>query len=203
MSPTSLTVPTVPAWPSAEEALADRDALLALLFAWAERDWIRDLDAALAHRLAQLAPEGNASCLLAAMLVSHQAGQGHLLLDLTQAHERPTTLIAVEPEEDSPPTPESLLALLPTPLWLEALHHWSAVDSDPRSPSAQNSPLVLEGQRLYLRRYWRHEQQVADAIARRLAPTTVVDATQLRPVLDSLFPAPDSQHDPEIGRAHV
>src|SRR5690554_178883 len=194
MSTSHLAVAT--AWPSAEEALADRDALLTLLFAWAERDWIRDLDAALAHRLAQLAPEGNASCLLAAMLVSHQAGQGHLLLDLTQAHERPTTLIAVEPEEDSPPTPESLLALLPTPLWLEALHHWSAVDSDPRSPSAQNSPLVLEGQRLYLRRYWRHEQQVADAIARRLAPTTVVDATQLRPVLDSLFPAPDSQHDP-------
>ena len=77
MSTTSSTVPAVAAWPSAEEALADRDALLALLFAWAERDWIRDLDAALAHRLAQLAPEGNSSCLLAAMLVSHQAGQGH------------------------------------------------------------------------------------------------------------------------------
>ena len=194
MSTSRLAVAT--AWPSAEEALADRDALLTLLFAWAERDWIRDLDAALAHRLAQLAPEGNASCLLAAMLVSHQAGQGHLLLDLTQAHERPTTLIAVEPEEDSPPTPESLLALLPTPLWLEALHHWSAVDSEPGSHSAHNSPLVLEGPRLYLRRYWRHEQQVANAIARRLAPTPVVDATQLRPVLDNLFPAPDSQHDP-------
>src|SRR5690554_787475 len=164
MSPTSLTVSAAPAWPSAEEALADRDALLALLFAWAERAWVRDLDAALAHRLAQLAPESNPSCLLAAMLVSHQAGQGHLLLDLTQAHERPTTLIAVEPEEDAPPTPETLLALLPTPFWLEALHNWSAVDSEPGSHSAHNSPLVLEGPRLYLRRYWRHEQQVASAI---------------------------------------
>ncbi|NLC21958.1 MAG: exodeoxyribonuclease V subunit alpha, partial [Halomonadaceae bacterium] len=152
MNTSSVTVPA--AWPSAAEALANRDALLTLLFAWAERDWIRDLDAALAHRLAQLAPEGNASCLLAAMLVSHHAGQGHLLLDLTQAHERPTTLIAVEPEEDSPPTPETLLALLPTPLWLEALHHWSAVDSDSGSHSAQNSPLVLNDKRLYLRRYW-------------------------------------------------
>lgn len=183
MSTMISTVPAAGSWPSAEEALADRETLMTLLFAWAEQGWIRDLDVALAHRLAQLAPEGDPSCLLAAMLVSHQAGQGHLLLDLTQAHGQPTTLIAVEPEDASPPTPESLLRLLPTPEWCEALNGWSAVGRD-----TGNSPLVLEGGRLYLRRYWRHEQQVANAIEARLAPADIIDAETLRPVLDSLFP---------------
>ena len=195
MTDTTMMPSATMTWPSAEEALADREALMALLFAWAERDWIRDLDAALAHRLAQLAPDGDPGCLLAAMLVSHQAGQGHLLLDLSQAHERPTTLMAVEPEEEAPPTPESLLTLLPTTRWCEALRGWSAVGSGASSRASMNSPLVLEEERLYLRRYWRHEQQVASAIDARLSPSEAVEAATLRPVLDSLFPTAPADDD--------
>ena len=190
------------AWPSAEEALADREALLTLLFAWAERDWIRDLDAALAHRLALLAPEGDSRCLLAAMLVSHQAGQGHVLLDLAQACEQPRLLMAVEPDDEGPPTPEALLGQLSTDTWREALQGWSAVgcgqgNGQGRNAST-NSPLVLEDERLYLRRYWRHEQQVAGAIDDRLALPGQADAAALRPVLDILFP-PDSPTAEQAG----
>ncbi|WP_108447878.1 exodeoxyribonuclease V subunit alpha [Halomonas sp. BN3-1] len=190
-----------------EQALADPEALLSLLFAWAERGWIRDLDAALPHRLARLAPDGDASCLLAAMLVSHQAGQGHLLLDLNQARRQPESLIAVARDEASddtaPPPPEALLSQLGDD-WANRLECWSAVAQGPGA-----SPLVLEAGRLYLRRYWRNEQRVASAIAARLStsdtptedtttenhPTDNSDAARLRPVLDTLFPPSDPRAD--------
>ncbi|MBR9879130.1 MAG: exodeoxyribonuclease V subunit alpha [Gammaproteobacteria bacterium] len=195
-----------------EQALADPEALLSLLFAWAEYGWIRDLDAALPHRLARLAPDGDASCLLAAMLVSHQAGQGHLLLDLNQARRQPETLIAVARDvardDTAPPPPEALLGRLGDD-WMNRLQRWSAVAQGPGA-----SPLVLEAERLYLRRYWRNEQRVASAIAARLStpgtptkdhptedaptedhPTADSDAARLRPVLDTLFPPSDPRAD--------
>ncbi|MGM0985112.1 MAG: exodeoxyribonuclease V subunit alpha [Pseudomonadota bacterium] len=182
-------------FPSPEIALEDRDALLDLLFGWAERGWIRDLDAALAHRLAQLAPDGSPGCLLAAMLVSHQAGQGHLLLNLDQARQRPEELITVERDaaDDAPPTPESLLKQLPD-AWEQQLQAWSAVGD-----SQGNQPLVLESGRLYLRRYWRHEEQVANAVDQRLGDThghvDEMTGDVLRPVLDRLFPPDDANAD--------
>uniref|UniRef100_UPI0019158C0E exodeoxyribonuclease V subunit alpha n=1 Tax=Dyella sp. EPa41 TaxID=1561194 RepID=UPI0019158C0E len=59
------------------------------------------------------------------------------------------------------------------------------------------SPLVLDGSRLYLRRYWNHEQRVAQAIGRRLAQPSRAPA-HVREQLTRLFPhangdAPDWQ----------
>ncbi|GAA3892944.1 exodeoxyribonuclease V subunit alpha [Halomonas cibimaris] len=169
-------------YPSADQALTDNAALLGLLFAWAEYGWIRDLDAALAHRLAQLAPEAEPAGLLAAMLVSHQAGQGHLLLDLERARRAPESLLAVSRDDGAPPPPEALIRRLPAG-WADALRRWSAVGEGPG-----NTPLVLEDDHLYLRRYWRHEQQVSRGIAARLTPAEAVEPAGLRPVLDVLFP---------------
>ncbi len=126
------------------------------------------LDAALAHRLAALAPDGDAGCLLAAVLVSHQAGQGHLLLDLQLARQQPRELITVTVDPiaeggEAPVPPETLLALLRDD-WEAGLRDWSAVGE-----GEGNQPLVLDNGRLYLRRYWRHETRVARAVAERLA----------------------------------
>ncbi|WP_346798069.1 exodeoxyribonuclease V subunit alpha [Halomonas sp. Bachu 37] len=174
-------------FPSQEIALADKAALLDLLFAWAARGWIRDLDAALAHRLAQLAPDGTPSCLLAAALVSHQVGQGHLLLSLDQARQHPEELIAVERDatDDAPPPPDALLKQLPE-AWETQLAAWSAVGD-----GQDNHPLVLLNGRLYLRRYWRHEAQVANGVSERLSQAEEVVTETLRPVLDQLFPPQD------------
>ncbi len=178
-----------------EHALDDPGALLALVFAWAEAGWIRDLDAALAHRLFALAPDGDAACLLAAVMVSHQAGQGHLLLDLERARRQPRELIAVTVDhtaaaEDPPLPPEALLSLM-SASWESRLRSWAAVGQ-----GGGSEPLVLDNHRLYLRRYWRHESQVSQALAARLAGATAVCPERLRAVLDRLFPPTDARAEP-------
>lgn len=179
---------TAPDWPTAEQALASPIALLQVLNGWTDRRWIRDLDAAFADQLHALAPSDSAASLLAAMLVSQQAGQGHVLLDLQLARGNPASLITATPDKlpdtAAPPPPQVLLQALPSvDDWTDALGRWSAVGE----PRDGNTPLVLDGHRLYLRRYWRHEQQVAAAITSRLQPLATDPAT-LRPVLDTLFP---------------
>lgn len=67
----------------------------------------------------------------------------------------------------------------------------------PGDATRAGSPLVLDGRRLYLRRYWNHEQWVAQAIGRRLRCPAVAPA-RLAEQLARLFPdgpqdAPDWQ----------
>jgi exodeoxyribonuclease V alpha subunit len=178
--------------PTAEQALSDPQALLVLLFFWADQGWIRDLDAALAHRLAALAPDADAGCLLAAAMVSHQAGQGHLLLELNQARLQPRELITVTldafTESEVPPTlPEVLLSRMHDS-WGERLRNWTAVGE-----GEGNEPLVLDGGRLYLRRYWRREARVARTVAERLQRPLDAPEASLRAILDQLFPPGDDR----------
>ena len=181
--------------PGIEEALADKAALLRLMFAWADQGWIRELDVALAHRLATLAADAEPAGLLAAMLVSHQAGQGHLLLDLTQARSQPRELITATPRQgqydrELPLAPDELMSRMGDD-WGEHLRGWSAVGS-----GAGNQPLVLEGDHLYLRRYWRFEAQVAGGVQGRLVAGETPEPGALRSVLDRLFPPGDPRAYP-------
>ena len=48
-------------------------------------------------------------------------------------------------------------------------------------------PLVQDGGRLYLRRYWRHERQVAHAMAARCSAVRTPDVARVRQWLDLLF----------------
>ena len=50
--------------------------------------------------------------------------------------------------------------------WLQQL---AALPLEP----GRNTPLVLDGQRLYLRRYWQLEQNLAEALRPRLQPSPV------------------------------
>lgn len=51
------------------------------------------------------------------------------------------------------------------------------------------APLVFEHGRLYLRRYWRFETELADAIHQRLVPVTPTATTDASGMLARLFPA--------------
>ena len=51
-----------------------------------------------------------------------------------------------------------------------------------------NQPLVLRGDKLYLRRYWRYERQVAARVLQRAATPIAVDEKKARDWLDRLFP---------------
>ncbi|GGY95651.1 exodeoxyribonuclease V subunit alpha [Pseudoduganella plicata] len=53
-----------------------------------------------------------------------------------------------------------------------------------------NQPLVLDGERLYLRRYWRDETMVAATVRRRAEAARGIDADVVRGWLDRLFEPP-------------
>ncbi|WP_304525031.1 exodeoxyribonuclease V subunit alpha [Halomonas sp. I5-271120] len=182
-----------------ENALADHAALFALLDRWVERGWLRSLDRAFAaflHREAKTVSEASPLLLLAAALASHQLGRGHVCLDLAQTLATPDLALSLPPEgdslEDPPPLPSRVMAALDLDAWRAALTQPELVAEGPGS-----TPLVLAGTnarpRLYLRRYWQHEQDIHSQIVARLDGTDSDDATdaaRLRPILDALFPEP-------------
>ncbi|MDB5898778.1 MAG: recD, partial [Ramlibacter sp.] len=162
-------------------------ACLAQLETWVVAGWLRDLDLVFAKFLAQEAPDAQPLLLLAAALASHQLGRGHVCLDLQAVLDNPGDTLALPPEEAEAPAgvtlPAAVLEGLQLAAWQQSLRHPGLV-----SGGAGDSPLVLEGPRLYLRRYWQHEQSVREAIAVRLACEESVDEDRLREALAALFP---------------
>ena len=174
--------------------------MLEQLEAWVQAGWIRALDQAFAAFLAREAPDAEPLLLLGAALASHQLGRGHACLDAQAALRDAADALALPPQQDggdpavpTPATPADLLAGLQLAQWQAALRHPRLV-----AAGAGNTPLVLDGSRLYLRRYWQHEQAVRAAIAARLQ----ADAAQagapvpgLREALDALFPRAPADAD--------
>lgn len=109
-----------------------------------------------------------------AALLSWRAGQGDVCMDLD----------AVPEEERSGP-----LAGLSTAQWQQQLARSSWVADD-----GQRAPLVLQGRRLYLHKFWRHERQVAKGLLSRLELDGDIDQQRLREGLERLFEA--TQPDP-------
>ncbi len=167
-----------------------------LIARWAARGWLRGLDAAFAGFLRREVPEADPWLILAAALASHQLGRGHVCLDLAAALDDPGFALSLPPEgargegEPSDELPGSVLGRIDLAGWLAALDHPRLVGA-----GAGDTPLVLRGKRLYLRRYWQYERSVNEGIAARLARTAELTATldlpALRATLDVLFPAAD------------
>jgi exodeoxyribonuclease V alpha subunit len=178
-------------------AMQHPDTMMALLTAWTERGWLRQLDLALLHFLVEQAPATDPALMLAITLVSHQLGRGHVCLDLAAALRDPYRVLSLPPDQDQtddgPPLPQpaELLTGLNITDWCQRLQS-SALVACAAHPIHSNTPLVLVGQRLYLRRYWRYEHTVETAIETRLNNTSSLSAQLpaevLRPLLDRLFP---------------
>tara|TARA_R110000796_G_scaffold252526_1_gene387389 strand:+ start:10654 stop:12732 length:2079 start_codon:yes stop_codon:yes gene_type:complete len=178
--------------------LQDPHALRALLDAWLDCGWLRALDRALAAFLLEREPECDARVLLAAALVSHQLGHGHVCLDLGATLAEPDFALSLPPEGEGAQDvvlPSQLLRSLTLGDWQAALAGSRVVDTGQASDAER--PLVLVGERLYLRRYFRYEQQVVQGLQRRLAePLGTPDALPQR--LATLFA--DSQQTPDWQR---
>ncbi|QYD69008.1 exodeoxyribonuclease V subunit alpha [Paraburkholderia edwinii] len=180
---------------SAAAAISNADSMLDVLDEWVERGWLRPLDAAFARFLSREASSGVAPLLiLAAALASHQLGRGHACLELQAALDDPTFVLSLPPDDaidrmvDAPThAPTDLLKGVTLEQWLEALDDAALVNS-----GAGNTPLVLIGTRLYLRRYWQYEQDVCAGIERRLHASLeraeALDIDAVRATLDVLFP---------------
>jgi exodeoxyribonuclease V alpha subunit len=175
---------------AASAELHDCASLLALLDAWVDKGWLRALDRALVGFFAELDEASPPLALLAAALASHQLGHGHVCLDLATTLANPDFALSLPPEgEDATHAvqlPSAILAGVSLSDWLAALRGSRLLAFDGVGEAA---PLVLHGERLYLRRYWNYERAVAAAIATRLddAPPLPAD---LPARLARLFPEP-------------
>jgi len=178
---------------TAEPQSLSGERLWQVLERWQRQGWIRALDLALVRMLAQLEPKACPELLLAAAMTSHQLGRGHICLDLEATLADPDAAMSLPPEgefgEQLPDRPSELLAGLSLNDWLDRLEKSALVE-----PGEGASPLVLERgtpARFYLRRQWRYEVEVAQAIRERLTR----DGVQPLPSgigarLDRLFPRP-------------
>jgi exodeoxyribonuclease V alpha subunit len=140
-------------------------------------------DVHVALRLGRLGGEDDERVLLAAALTVRALRAGSVHLDVASAQQ--TT--AVEDADE-----ERLAALTwPAPAtWVSALEASRlvavGVEGDPSRPLR-----LMEGT-LYLDRYWRQEQRIADVLdAAALRPAPEVDRDRLRAALDRLFPGQD------------
>ncbi len=180
-------------------------ALLQSLESWAERAWLRRLDRAFAGFLVDLCPGVAPPVVLAAALLAHLEGRGHSCLAIDELLHDADALLGWP----GPALAEwrAVLAALPphSDDWLAALQASPLVavqgaGTPPRiftnpatnaapAPADAATPLVLSGRRLYLRRYWAHERQVAAQVLRRSRQADAVPIGTARAWLDRLFPA--------------
>lgn len=191
--------PTVPAAPLLGSDLLE--VLVQQLANWVELGWLRTLDRHFVHFLYEHG-EQDAVALLSASWVSHQLGRGHICLDLSQALADPDAVLSLPPQDgralqytDTTVMPSRLLhsfgidALQP---WLERLRASTIVavpDADNPEQLTMSAPLVLDGTRLYLRRMWQAEGNVASDLANRMRwhDTVMPNAEQ---ALTALFGPP-------------
>jgi exodeoxyribonuclease V alpha subunit len=166
------------------------------LDALVEAGSLRQLAVSFSRFIATLGKECPKLAICSAVL-SEMEGRGHSCLLLDELAADPCGLLGW-PAEDweviraaagrLPETAEE---------WRKALADcrqvWVADEGEDRQ-----QPLILEGSRIYLRRYWRHEQDVVRTIVSRVGQDREVDVAQVRAWLDRLFdpspqPGPDWQ----------
>ncbi len=156
-----------------------------LLQTWTARGWLRPIDKAFVIFLKRQDPSASSMVLLGAALASHQLGRGHICLGLADALADPDGTLSLPPEgetgEDMPAKPSQLLCDLTEEIWVDHLSGSDLVGED-----TDNTPLVLQQGRLYLRRYWLYTRQVAREILKRVGQTTQVPK-DLEKRLDELF----------------
>jgi exodeoxyribonuclease V alpha subunit len=148
------------------------NAIRARLEALRVRGALDNLDAHFAAVLARLAPQGGEALALAAALASRAAGAGHACIDLS-------AWAGSAPFADDWSAPP--------------LHEWRRIlgASHAAGTGEPPSPLVLDGSRLYLHRYWRYETEIAADLRARAARMPAVDEGALAAGLARLFPAAD------------
>lgn len=153
-----------------------------------ERGWLRPLDVAFARFLEAQAADAPPALPLLGALTSRQQADGHLCLDLS----------AWASLADDAGWPEHWRHMLAAAANAPASLLSSALMADAGDAAQASSPLVLDGSRVYLRRYWNHEQRVARAIAQRLSRNNDTSPL-LSAQLARLFPAP-ATHGPDWQR---
>ncbi len=134
------------------------------------------LDVHFAGLMTRLSGTESEALFLAAALASHYQGLGHICLDLSGLAGK--TLAEGEP--DSPVCP-------PLKRWSQELEKQEVVGKP-----GEYKPLILNGPRLYLYRYWDYEKKLVDFLKERITEEALpADEASLRVGLERLFPSSD------------
>jgi exodeoxyribonuclease V alpha subunit len=126
--------------------------------------------------------------LLACVVLSELEGRGHSCLLLPDLATDPAALLGWTPAQwqdlahAATPLPKNVQAW--RTLLASCEQVWQVGDLD------FDQPLVLDGERLYLRRYWRDERLVAQAIRARAEDVRELDVDAVHGWLGKLFGAP-------------
>ncbi|GAB3454849.1 exodeoxyribonuclease V subunit alpha [Massilia terrae] len=170
------------------------DALWSEVTRLTEAGELRRLSGAFARFCASLGAASPA-VLLAALALSEMEGQGHSCLPLADLAAGPGELLGW-PEGQwqtlagtAGPLPKNAKA------WRAELGACELVFQ--AGEFDYGEPLVLDSDRLYLRRYWRDEMAVADAIRARAQDTHEVDTPEVRRWLDLLFASHRAAESPD------
>lgn len=176
------------------------NTLLGVLQNWVEQDGLRPLDLALARFIAEQQPQADERLLLAAALLSEANGRGHVCLNLANVLANPRHHLkaphSLEPSATYPPVGEQLARMVDgwsLADWVASLHTSDAVSRQADAETGINnaSPFVLasstEQPLLYLRRYWRYEQHIRQAIEQRLRLPSRHAASAIQPWIEALF----------------
>ena len=129
------------------------------------------IDVHLAGLMKKVSHPGSEGLYLAAALASHHRLEGNICLDLASVNGK-----QLMDDTDFPSCPE-------LDEWLSILRSEDAVGKP-----GEYRPLILDGSRLYLYRYWEYEKKLADAIKQRAAhDPDGIDRKRLREGLKRLF----------------
>ena len=130
---------------------------------------LTDLDSALAHGLLGLQASPDPRHLWLAALTHHQWSRGHACLELSTLTQAPGELLGWS-EEHTRALPSDLSQAAPTLPWAQG----------------EGSPLVLKGERLYLRRAFEAEQRIRTSLLARADARPLPEAPWAQ-WLDELF----------------
>ena len=158
-----------------------------LLAAFNDAGALSPLEVHAATVISRLCGESDHAVMLAAALAVRGTRFGHVCIRL----ERQREAMVIEGQ------PPEVVDALP---WPDPEEWTAAVSGSPMVGDGNGEePLVLEGDRLYLERYFRHEERVVNLIGARTAAPRTVLTPESRTVLDRLLPpvpdnGPNLQH---------
>jgi len=174
--------------------MAKHEADIALLWSelarLSETGELRRLSCAFARFIASLGAAPPA-LVLASSVLSELEGQGHSCLLLSDLAAGPAALLGWEDDgwkalaRAAGPLPRTAQGWAQILSGCQQVWDVGAFDYD--------QPLVLDGDRLYLRRYWRDEMLVAQAVRERATRRRAVNEEEVRGWLDMLFAAPGAR----------
>ena len=148
-----------------------------------ERQFLSELDYRFARFLGRLDVTSDANFLLAAALVSHYRGEGHICIDLSEFAE---TILEFQGLESF------ICPSLDT--WLNVIRT-SPLVGEP----GDYRPLILDGTRLYLCRYWDYEKKLADTL-KNFAGSTYkpFDESHLKESIERIFPRGENDNETDV-----